>query len=141
MNYRELKEDQQQRFNAFPIGFAFSKEQLESEMQRLGVTDTAELIRIGGGGFIRTADKEAYIRLCNSFDEELRAAIAADHDGSGFIADMFESELSNHEYIITGDLRDTFDALGLTAEEVNQDKRLMNGLQIALEEYRKNVII
>ena len=64
-------------------------------------------------------------------------AIAADTTGDGFIFDMFVYELANHEYCITYDLEDTLDALGLTPEEVNADKRLSHGLNKAIKTYLK----
>lgn len=133
--YREAKEAQQAAYNAFPIGFAFSKEQLKEEMERLKVSCPDELIRIPGGGFIRETDKEAFLKMCDDQDKIMRAYIAADPDGSGFIADMFHTELADHEYCITGDLSETLDALGMTLEEINADSRLINGLKIALKQY------
>ncbi len=141
MKYAELKDRQQKEFNTFPIGFAFSKEQFTEEMERLGVTDKNDLLGIGGGGFIRAADKNAYIEMCARFTDEVNEEISADPTGAGFVADMFETELSNHEYIITGDLSETLDACGLTEKEVMETPKLKNGLEIALKNYRKNVIL
>ena len=62
-------------------------------------------------------------------------AFAADPDGSGFIQAAFSYELGNHEYIVTGDLRDTLAALGFTAEQVRTDPRLTAGLKLALQRY------
>ena len=70
--------------------------------------------------------------------EEKQDAIAADLTGDGFIFDMFVYELANHEYCITYDLEDTLDALGLTAEQINADKRLTHGLNKAIKHYLKN---
>ena len=39
-----------------------------------------------------------------------------------------------HEYGYTGDLEDTLDALGYTAEEINADERLLRGLNKAADE-------
>lgn len=44
---------------------------------------------------------------------------------------MFLYELANHEYGYTGELEDTLDALGYTAEDINADKRLLHGLERA----------
>ena len=48
---------------------------------------------------------------------------------------MFESELSNHEYVYTGDLTDTLAALGLTMKEIETNENLRNGLNLALNRY------
>lgn len=68
----------------------------------------------------------------------MQDAIAADKTGNGFIYDMFLYELANHEYCITYDYEETFDALGLTEKQVNADKRLIHGLQKARKDYLKN---
>ena len=72
------------------------------------------------------------------FKQEKADAIAADKTGDGYIYQMFLYELANHEYCITYDYEDTFDALGLTAEQVNSDKRLLRGLRKATKEYLKH---
>ena len=60
-------------------------------------------------------------------------------DSEGFIKDMFLYELANHEYCITYDLEDTLDALCLTVDEINSDKRLLRGLEKALSQYLKDL--
>lgn len=135
--YKELKDKQQERFNAFPMRFAFNDDQYREAMAWLGLdpADREKITGIGGGGFIRKADIPAYKELCDSADGEMSAAFAADPDGSGFIQAAFLYELGNHEYTVTGDLRDTLDALGFTAEQVRTDPRLTAGLKLALQRY------
>ena len=136
MNYRELKEQNQQDFNAFPMGFAFSRDQLAAEMERLGVQNEADLIGIGGGGFIRKTDRAAFLELLERTQDRIQEAIDADPDGREFVADMIETELADHEYCITNDLTDTLEALGFTAEEIEQSPKLKTGLTEAVKNYR-----
>ena len=138
--YQQMKDRQQKEFDAFPIGAAFSNKQFEEMMQKwdLTVNDTDKICSIGGGCYIRKTDKEAFCALINRLTSEKENAIAADLTGDGFIFDMFVYELANHEYCITYDLEDTLDALGLTAEEINADKRLTHGLNKAIKHYLKN---
>lgn len=133
--YEELKAQNQKQFNSFPVGFAFSKQQLNEEMQRLGVDSEADLIGIGGGGFIRATDKAAFLAMLEETRERLQNEIDADTDGSGFIKQMFYTELANHEYCISGNLAETLDACGMTLQEVQESDKLKNGLQLALNEY------
>lgn len=130
--YEEYRERTQKRYNEFPQGFAFSNKQLEEQMRKLGVTDKSELISIGYGGFIRKIDKQAYLEMIRETNEEKNKLIADDSDGSGFIYDMFYYELNNHEYSYTYDISDTLDALGYTEEDIQNDKRLANGLSKAI---------
>ena len=138
--YQEMKDRQQKEFDAFPVGAAFSNQQFQQMMEKWGLTlnDTDKICSIGGGCYIRKTDKEALCALINRLNNEKENAIAADLTGDGFIFDMFVYELANHEYCITYDLEDTLDALGLTAEQINADKRLIHGLNKAIKHYLKN---
>ena len=138
--YQEMKDRQQKEFDAFPMGAAFSNQQFKDMMKKWGLTvnDTDKIISIGGGCYIRKADKETFCALINRFNKEKENAITQDTTGDGFIFDMFLYELANHEYCITYDLEDTLDALGLTAEQINADKRLLRGLNKAIKTYLKS---
>lgn len=138
--YQKMKDRQQKEFDAFPIGAAFSNQQFQQMMKKWGLTvnDTDKICSIGGGCYIRKTDKEALRDLINRLNKEKQDAIAADTTGDGFIFDMFVYELANHEYCITYDLEDTLDALGLTAEQINADKRLTHSLNKAIKHYLKN---
>lgn len=138
--YLELKNRQQKEINAFPLGACFSKEQFADMMQKWGLTvdDTDKIVPVGGGCYVRKNDLPAFLRLFARHKQEKADAIAADKTGDGYIYQMFLTELANHEYCITYDYEDTFDALGLTAEQVNADKRLLRGLQKATKEYLKH---
>lgn len=134
--YLELKKDQQERFNAFPMFFAFSKDQFKTGMESLGLTeaDTDKVYHIGASGYIRKTDSKAYAALNLQLESELNEAIDQDETGAGFIKDMFMYELENHEYSYTGDLEDTLEALGYTYEEIQQDEKLRTGLMLARHE-------
>ena len=60
-------------------------------------------------------------------------AINADRTGNGFIFDMFNYELANHEYCITLDLTDALLSLGLTDAEIVKSKPLQTGLKKATD--------
>ena len=139
-SYRKLQDKQQKEMNAFPIGAAFSDKQFTEMMSGWGLTvdDTDKICSLGAGCFIRRADKDAFLEMAKRHTKEMQDAITADKTGDGFIYDMFIYELANHEYCITYDLTDTLDALNLTAEQVNEDKRLLHGLNKAVKEYVKN---
>ena len=138
--YQEMKDRQQKEFDAFPMGAAFSQQQFQNMMEKWGLTvnDTDKICSIGGGCYIRKADIAAFTTLINKTAAELKNAITAELTGDGFIFDMFVYELANHEYCITYDLEDTLDALGLTAEQINADKRLSHGLNKAIKTYLKS---
>ena len=136
--YFKLKETHQKRVDALPLKFAFSNEQFKKAMEGWGLTvnDTDKIYKLGGtGGFYRREDSKLIFDTFEQNEREMKEAIAADKDGTGFIKDMFHYELANHEYCVTYDLEPTLDALGFTFEEVNANPALSNGLKIALSEY------
>ena len=135
MNYEEVKELNQQDFNAFPLGFAFNERQLKESMERLGVTSENELLSIGGGGFIRKTDRAAFLDLLERTGQRVKDGIDSDPDGLGFIKGMFFTELANHEYCYSGDLSETLEAVGITMQEIEESPKLAAGLKAALQEY------
>lgn len=138
--YRELKNRQRKEMNAFPVGACFSKEQFADMMHRWGLTvdDTDKIYSLGYGCYIRKSDHAAFHEMLDRHEQERKAAIAADKTGYGYIYQMFLTELADHEYRITYDYEDTFNALGLTVEEINANKRLLRGLQKAERDYLKH---
>ena len=93
-----------------------------------------EAIGIGGGGFIRKTDLDAYNKMWDTIRKEEKELIDADKTGDGYIKDMFVSELENHEYGYTYELDDTLDTLELTYEQVMSSPTLKHGLELARKE-------
>lgn len=138
--YEKLKEKHSKEFNKFPIKFVFSESQFKEAMKDLGLTekDTDKITGIGiGGGFIRKSDVQAFNEMNKRHRQEEKDAIKNDLTGEGYIKDMFEYELANHEYGYTNNIDDTLIALGLTIDNINNDERLKHGLDLALNRYRE----
>ena len=136
MNYKELKKKQQNEFNEFPFMFAFSNEQFCEGMKKWGLspTDTDKIYCLGDtGGFYLKTDAPRLREMRDRHERERKEAIANDKTGDGYIFEMFHFELKNHEYVVSGAIDETLDALGLTADEVNADARLLRGLEKAIE--------
>lgn len=131
--YVQLKQKKQEEFNAFPMAFAFSTEQMKEGLDKLGITKD-EAIGIGAGGFIRKSDLEAFKALVKRWQDAEAEAIANDKTGEGFIKDMFVYELDNHEFGYTGNSEDTVRDLGLTYEKIQSDKVLSRGFDLARKE-------
>lgn len=128
--YQEMRDKQQAEVNAFPMFFAFTQKQFEEGMISLGLkpTDTKKIFKLGNtGGFYRKSDSTAFHEMFRRHDKEMDDAIAADPTGEGFIFDMFDYELANHEYNYTHDPGPTLHSLGLTMAQVKADPRLLHG--------------
>lgn len=138
--YTAMRNRQQEEFNALPLGFAFSQKQFYEMMKEWGLDpekDCDKIVSIGYGGYVQKKDSELLHKTRERHDAEMEAAIEKDKTGKGFIYEMFLAELENHEYRYTGDISDTLDALGYTAEEVTADKRLNQGITMA----RKKIMV
>ena len=134
--YDEIKEKHQKRVNEFPLMFAFNKKQFDNGMKKWGLepSDTDKIYSIGGGGFIKKTDLDAYNKLWDDIRKEHNRLIESDKTGDGYIKDMFVSELNNHEYGYTYELEDTLIALELTIEDIAKNPALRHGLEIARKE-------
>lgn len=118
--YVEWFKEYQKRIDEFPMKFAFTQEALERGMKELGLEphETNKIRSIGGGGFIRATDVEAFKQLFNGRANELRERMKDDD----FMYEALVYELANHEYGYTGDSDDALYSLGLLPEQVWSDE-------------------
>ena len=59
--YVELRQRQQEEFNALPLGFAFSREQFYEMMRGWGLDpekDCDKIYRLPGGGYVQKKDAD-----------------------------------------------------------------------------------
>ena len=132
--YMEMRNRHQQEFNAFPMKFAFSDKQFEEGMAEFGLSpdDTDKVYSFGNtGGFYLRTDGERLYEMLTRHEKEMSDAVAADPTGEGFILDMFNHELADHEYVVSHCIDSTLDALGLEPEDIEKDPRLQHGLKLA----------
>lgn len=137
--YDEIKKRHQEEVNALPMYWAFTEERFEEVLKELGLTknDTDKLCRAPGGGFCLASDAQMIVSTLIRHSKELKAAVEADKTGDGFIKDMFLSELRNHEYTYTCDVEETVESCGFTMEQVENDERLLHGLEAAAKKLRE----
>lgn len=136
--YVEMKQRQQQEFNALPLGFAFNVKQFNEMMEQRGLDpekDTEKIYRIPGGGYVQKKDHALLHETLDRHNAELQAAIAEDTTGDNFIYQMFLSELADHEYGYTREVEETLDELGYTWEQVQADNRLLHALKKAVQKF------
>jgi hypothetical protein len=140
-SYTVLKQKHQKEINDFPMEFAFNEKQFEEAMKKLGLTknDTHKVYSFGGGGIYRRTDSEALRNMFDNQEKEMKEAIDNDLTGDGFIFDMFDYELANHEYGYTWDSEPTLNALGLTMDEVKANEKLLYGFNKARNIQKNNV--
>ena len=96
--YGQYKAERQAEFNALPIFFAFSNDQLYEEMKKRGLrkTDTKQLFKLGDtGGFYLKKDAPV-IREWFSRHDDLEDMMKDPE----FAESAFYEEMGNHEYHI-----------------------------------------
>jgi hypothetical protein len=119
MNYAMLSCNAQERFNNLPIIFAFSKKQFAEGCESIGVTDPkTELSDIGGGGFIKRTDLNLLRDVCDANEKE-RNEFLSDMNN---LEEAFRYELGNHEYCITYNDVETWEAVGLDPETATKEQ-------------------
>jgi hypothetical protein len=126
MTYNEFKTQIQSEFNDFPIAYAFSDKQLKEGLEELGVKDTSEVSGVGSGGFIRKSDKQSFIDLCTKHSDRTEEFLSKDEN----LKSALVYELGNHEYCITGNPQEAFEALG-----IDETKRTKIILKLAIKQY------
>ena len=137
--YAEMKKHHQEEVDALPIYWAFTEERFDEVLKELGLTknDTDKLRRAPGGGFCLASDAKMIADTLRGHRREMEEAISADETGDGFIKDMFMYELRNHEYTYTCEVEETVEACGFTMEQVENDERLLHGLEAATKKLRE----
>lgn len=137
--YAEMQKRHQEEVNALPIYWAFTGERFDEILKELGLTrnDTDKLCRAPGGGFCLASDAKMIADTLIRHRKELEAAIEADATGDDFIKDMFMYELRNHEYTYTCEVEEAVEACGFTMEQVENDERLLHGLEVAAKKLRE----
>lgn len=116
--YQQQKKRHHDEFNEFEgIFFAFSNKQMKEGCEKLGVSETNKIVRIGAGGFVLASRLQEFKNLLKRHDTE-RAQLRKDE--KELIAALVY-ELQNHEYCITGNPDDALDALGLTRDTVSPE--------------------
>ena len=141
-SYINMKRRFESEINQLPIRAAFNKQQANEMMESWGIKPTVEnyrsnVVSLGGGMYIL---KKNYPNLKELFDnqaQELNAALESDVTGEEFIREAFEYELSNHEWILSGDIEPALTEIGLSYEALRTDQRFATGLELAKEKIRK----
>lgn len=98
--YTKMKSVWEKKYNDFPMGFAFSEEQLKQQLEKLGVKSKDDVVGIGiGGGFIRKTDVEDFNKMVKEVhDEQIKA-----REDDEYLYQMFVYEMGNCEYQLTYD--------------------------------------
>ena len=134
--YLDLKEKHAKEVSDFPMMFSFNKEQFKEGMAKLGLKETDTHLVVTshvGGVVVRKTDSKALTEMFANHRKETKEAMQADLTGEGYIFDMFNYELANHEYCVTGDDWDTLRCLGLSQEDIVKSEPMTKGYNKAVQ--------
>lgn len=122
--YSQMKSRHQKAVDNLPVYFAFGDKQFNELRERLGFETKEEMLKdvftLGAGSIILKKDKELVMSTVEQISKEMDEAMKDDD----FLLSAFEYELGNHEYIITYEIDETLDALGITPEEYSNSDRM-----------------
>lgn len=129
--YQEMDKAHREDVSSFPICWMFGRKTDDEIKQilneELGVNSLSECLSIDGGGIIRKADKDAFLRMFKNHDAERKLFMKDEKN----LVSMIVSEMNNHEYSYTGDFTDTRMALGWTVKQINSDPVLQRAIKKA----------
>lgn len=121
-SYQQMVAKHRKEISEFPLVYGFGKEQIDEGMRKLGLKPSERnkvTSYFGVGDFLRITDVPALKSMLRRHEAERKAAIAADKTGEGFIFDMVDTIMADHEFGYTQDFTDTLYDLGMTVEQVN----------------------
>ncbi|MGI6506789.1 MAG: DUF7659 family protein [Saccharofermentanales bacterium] len=100
--------------------------------KRLGVRPK-DVIEYAPDVFVRRTDFERAANVDDQrFFDEIRCGIASDHDGHGYIFEMFVYELIDRDYQSGDELIGLLSGVGIAPYELRENKALANGLIAAI---------
>jgi hypothetical protein len=100
--------------------------------KRLGVRPK-DVIKYAPGVFVRRTDFERAANVDDQrFFDEIRRGIESDHNGRGYIFEMFVYELIDRDYQLGDELIGFLSGVGIAPNELRENKALANGLIAAI---------
>lgn len=136
MTYLELKKTHSKEISDFPMFFAFNQQQFEQGLEKIGATKE-EIVHIGAGGYMKQEHFSSFQDMLERHEQEHQAKMLNDED---YAYHMMKHELANHEYVLTGDLKPSFEACHITTQLLNRKSKLKNAVNRAIEDYQVEVI-
>lgn len=137
--YSQMKSRHQKAVDNLPMYFAFGDRQFNELRERLGFETEEEMLKnvftLGAGSIILKKDKELVMSTFEQNSKEMDEAMKDDD----FLLSAFEYELGNHEYVITYEIDETLDALGIDPEEYANSERMRRIMKQAKINYLKEM--
>jgi len=135
--YEELIRNKEQEQNKYPFIFS-SLEEMERELAKRNINKEDIKYYFSKNYFYIIQEYvDKFNEIAERYEQEIKKRIELDVTGEGFIKDMFKTQLKNYEYGYTLEVDDAIERLGYTLDEINENSRLRNGLELAKREILK----
>ena len=132
--YLDLQKKHQEELSNFPIEYAFSDQQLEEALVKLGAKSKDEVVTVfGHGDIVKRENAKPFLDMLKRHTKETQEAMK-DKD---FAEAAFRYEMDNHEYAInwSGD-EDVLDCFGMSFDDLKK-LGLMDAYRRARNAYMK----
>ena len=98
--YLDLQKKQHDEINNFPVAYAFSDEQLERALEKLGAKSKDECVTVfGHGDIVKRENAKPFLDMLKRHTQEVKEAMK----NKEFAEAAFRYEMDNHEYAINWD--------------------------------------
>lgn len=141
-DFKSMKDRHTKELKDLPLFFAQNVEEYNKgmiEVLNLDPKDTDKIFMSGvyNHVFYKQSDSAKLTELLDRHSRELKESIDKDKKGTGFIYQMFIYSLYYWEYSTTKNIKDALKSLDLTNEDINNNKALKTGLNLAIKEIDK----
>lgn len=116
--YLDLQKKHQDEISNFPIAYAFSDEQLQEALIKLGAKDTTECVTVfGHGDIVKRENAKPFLDMLKRHTQEVKEAMKDEK----FAEAAFRYEMDNHEYAInwSGD-EDVLNCFGMSFDDLRE---------------------
>ena len=125
--YEELIKNKEKEQSKYPFMFS-TLEEMEKEFKEKNINKDKVKYFLDGHFYIIQEHVDKFNEIAERYEKKIKDRIEQDVTGENFIKDMFKYVLKNEEYGYTLDVSSTLKYLGYTADEVNSNAKLKNGL-------------
>ena len=116
--YLDLQKKHQEEISNFPIAYAFSDQQLEEVLVKLGAKSKDECVTVfGHGDIVKRENAKPFLDMLKRHTKETQEAMKNEE----FAEAAFRYEMDNHEYAInwSGD-EDVLDCFGMSFDDLEE---------------------
>lgn len=116
--YLDLQKKHQEEISNFPVAYAFSDQQLEKALVKLGAKSKDECVTVfGHGDIVKRENAKPFLDMLKRHTKETQEAMKNEE----FAEAAFRCEMDNHEYAInwSGD-EDVLDCFGMSFDDLKE---------------------